>query len=87
MESPCEDGSGACVVDCLGGGDDFVLSAARAIGQEPVPVGLTLKPFADTTIDTITTAEATQYTLVLTILPAVASLAFGIVVLIRRKNR
>ncbi len=69
------------------GNEDFILSAARAIGQEPVPVGLTLKPFADKTIDTITTADATQYTLVLTILPAVCALVFGVVVLIRRKNR
>lgn len=69
------------------GNNDVLMSACRAIGQEPVPVGLNPKPFADTTIDVITSKEASQYTVVLTVLPAVAALVTGIVIIIRRKNR
>ena len=69
------------------GNSDVLLSVCRAIGQEPVPVGLDPKPFADKTIDVITTAEATQYTVVLTVIPAVIALVTGIVIIIRRKNR
>lgn len=69
------------------GNTDFLLTALRAIGREPVPVGLTFKPFADSTIDTVTTAEATQYTVVLAVTPAIIATAAGIVILVRRKNR
>ena len=69
------------------GNNNVLLSACRSIGQEPVPVGLNPKPFADTTIDSITSADATQYTLVLTIIPAVAALVCGVVIIVRRKNR
>ncbi len=69
------------------GNNDVILSACRSIGQEPVPVGLDPKPFADTTIDLITSAEATQYTVVLTVIPAIAALVCGIVIIVRRKNR
>ena len=69
------------------GNGDLLLSACRAIGREPVPVGISLKPFADYTIDNITTAEATQYTVVLTVLPLLIATVTGAIVLIRRKNR
>lgn len=69
------------------GNTDFFLTALRAIGREAVPVGLDFKPFADDTIDTVTTSAATQYTVVLAVIPAVAALATGIVVIVRRKNR
>ena len=69
------------------GNNDVLLSACRAIGQEPVPVGLDPKPFGDTTIDVITSSEATQYTLVLTILPSIVALVTGTVIIVRRKNR
>jgi len=69
------------------GNGAFLEYALRIIGQEPVPVGLTFKPFGDYTIDTVTTAEATQYTVVLTVVPAVLALGVGIVVIVRRKNR
>ena len=69
------------------GNTDLLLSVCRYIGREPVPVGLTFKPFADYDIDNITTAESTQYTVVLTVIPAVAAIIAGAIVLIRRKNR
>ncbi len=69
------------------GNRDLLLTVLRDIGREPVPVGLKFKPFADLTIDTITQSEATQYTVVLAIIPAVAALVCGVVVIVRRKNR
>ncbi len=69
------------------GNTDFLLTALRAIGREPVPVGLDPKPFADYEIDTVTTAEATQYTVVLALVPLLAASVTGIVIIVRRKNR
>ena len=69
------------------GNTDFLLTALRAIGREPVPVGLMFKPFADDTIDTVTTSEATQYTVVLAVVPLLASIITGAVIIIRRKHR
>ncbi len=69
------------------GNTDLLLSVLRSIGREPVPVGLDPKPFADYTIDTITTAQSTQYTVVLTVVPAVVAAVAGAIVLIRRKNK
>lgn len=69
------------------GNNAFVEYALRTVGREPVPVGLTWKPFGDLTIDTVTTKEATQYTLVLTLVPAILSMGIGIFVIVRRKNR
>ena len=76
---------------CLGtdgyGNNELLLSLCRYIGHEPVPVGIDMKPFADYDIDSITTAAVTQYTVILTAVPAVAAICAGAVVLIRRKNR
>ena len=69
------------------GNTDFLLTALRAIGREPVPVGLMFKPFADDTIDTITTSEATQYTVVLAVVPMLVAAITGAVIIIRRKHR
>lgn len=65
----------------------FLEYAFRTVGQESVPVGLTFKTLNDSTIDTVTTKEATQYTVTLTLVPIVVALCVGAVVLIRRKNR
>ena len=69
------------------GNNDALLSIFRTVGKELAPVGLKPKPFEDSTIDVITTAEATRYTVILALIPAVASLLTGVVVLVRRKNR
>lgn len=69
------------------GNGDLLLSVCRFIGREPVPVGIGLKPFADTTIDNITAAAAIRFTVILTVIPAVAAIAAGAVVLVRRKNK
>ncbi len=69
------------------GNTDLLLSVCRSIGREPVPVGLGFKAFADFTIDTVTSKEATQYTVVLTVVPVLVATVAGIVVLVRRKHR
>ena len=69
------------------GNTDFLLTALRGIGREPVPVGLMFKPFFDDTIDTITTSDATQYTVVLAVVPLLVAVVTGAVIIIRRKHR
>lgn len=69
------------------GNTDLLLTALNQIGREPVPVGLERKPLSDKTIDTVTEADATQYTVVLALIPAIASIACGVVILVRRKYR
>ena len=69
------------------GNNDFLLSALHMSGREPVPVGLDFKEFANFEIESITNEEATQYTLVLTIVPVLISLCAGVFVIVRRKNR
>lgn len=69
------------------GNNDFLLSALQMSGREPVPVGLDFKEFANFEIESITNEEATQYTLVLTIVPVFIALCAGVFVIVRRKNR
>ena len=69
------------------GNDDFMLSALQMSGREPVPVGLDFKKFANYEIESVTTEEATQYTLVLTLVPIFVALCAGVFVIVRRKNR
>ena len=69
------------------GNTDFLLTALRSMGREPVPVGLMFKPFADDTIDTITTADATQFTVILALAPLLICTVTGAVIIIRRKHR
>ncbi len=80
-------GSEACLESNAYGNSDFLLSAFQMSGREPVPVGLAYKEFANYTIQTITTAQATTYTVLLTVIPAVVCLFVGVFVIIRRKNR
>jgi len=67
------------------GNTDVLLSALRSMGKELVIVGLKHKPFASTDIEIITTAQANQYTIVLTVIPAVVVFGLGIFVMVRRK--
>ncbi len=69
------------------GNTDLMLSALRATGREFIPVGLNLKPFASTDIETLTTAQANRYTVILILLPTLITAAVGIYVLVRRKYR
>jgi hypothetical protein len=67
------------------GNNDLMMALLRAIGGEVTPVGLQFIPFADTTIDNITTSQYTQYTIILTAVPAILALGIGVYVNVRRK--
>lgn len=77
--------SGDLLQSATYGNTDVLLSALRSMGKELVTVGLSHKPFADTTIETLTVAQANQYTVVLTVIPAALIFAAGIYVIVRRK--
>jgi len=65
--------------------EDILAAAMRAVGRERVLSMLDFKPFDDSDI-TITTAEANNWTVAMTLaIPAVITLC-GIVVIIRRKH-
>jgi hypothetical protein len=67
------------------GNTDMMLSALRATGRELVPVGIDLKPFASTEIETLTTARANRYTVILIVAPTLITAIAGVYVLVRRK--
>jgi len=67
------------------GNSDVMLSVLRAVGKELAIANLSHKPFASTTIENITTAQANRYTAILVIIPAVAAIASGVYILVRRK--
>ena len=69
------------------GNADFMLTALQMAGREPVPVGLAYKEFANYTIESITSAEATTYTVIFTLAPIVIAFVAGVFVIVRRKNR
>ena len=69
------------------GNTDLMLSALRATGRENIPIGLDIKPFNSTTIESLTTAQANRYTAVLIILPTLITAIAGVYVLVRRKYR
>ncbi|MFA6948460.1 MAG: hypothetical protein WCQ72_05720, partial [Eubacteriales bacterium] len=67
------------------GNKDILYSMMKALGREKVPVNLDFKVFEDKTLD-LTTAEATRWTIVYTlVLPAIFAAA-GVVVFIRRRH-
>ena len=69
------------------GNEDLLLQAFDMCGREPVPVGLDFKQFANYEIESISTGDATKYTVALTVAPIVIALCAGVFVLVRRKNR
>lgn len=69
------------------GNEDLLLTVFQMCGREPVPVGLDFKEFANFKIESISTGDATKYTVALTVAPIVIALGSGVFVLVRRKNR
>lgn len=69
-----------------GYGNHTVLSYATSqLGRDAVAVSIDTKYFSDTEISNITATEANVYTVVLTVVPTIAILAAGVVVIIRRR--
>lgn len=67
------------------GNTDVILLTLRLMSRETVPVSLKFKPFADTTIDSITTRQIVRDTLLLTLIPATVAIVAGVFIMVRRK--
>lgn len=67
-------------------GNHSVLAYACSImGREIVAVSLDCKYFGDTEINNVTAADANQYTIVLTVVPATIIFIAGVYIMVRRK--
>lgn len=67
------------------GNSDVLISALRAVGKETIVVDLAHKPFDKTEIESLTTAQANQYTVILAAVPTLIVMVLGIFVVVRRK--
>ncbi len=65
--------------------EPFLLSALGAMGKTDTPVEMSSQPFAESTIYTLTTANARNITIALTAIPTVICIASGLIILLRRK--
>ena len=68
------------------GNSSVLLASIESIGNDRIPTSLTSKPFADSTIDTITVAQKTYITVVLATVPALIAFGAALIILIRRKH-
>lgn len=69
-----------------GYGNHTVLTyAASMLGRDMISVSIDCKYFSDMEISSITAAEANQYTVVLTVVPAAVIFIAGIYIMVRRK--
>ena len=67
------------------GNAEVLMSALRAVARETIVVDLKFKPFDTTEIKTLTTAQANQYTIILSVVPATVVLGLGIYIVVRRR--
>lgn len=67
------------------GNKDILYAAMKALGKEKVPADLDFKVFEDQTLD-LTTAEATRWTIVFTLVLPLIAAAAGVVVFVRRRH-
>ncbi len=68
------------------GNNGTLMGIISYMGKENAPVELSYKPFSSTSITALTVKDANTVTVLLTVIPALASLILGAIVLIRRKN-
>ncbi len=68
------------------GNRDSLYSMLRIMQKEIVYINLAKKPFARAEIESLTSANATSYTLALTIIPASIVFVSGIVIMVRRRR-
>jgi hypothetical protein len=69
------------------GNREVLNQAFYQMGKDAVPSYVPYIPFADLTIDTLTTERANSFTLWLTILPPVIFFSIGLFVIVRRKYK
>lgn len=67
------------------GNKDILSSVMKALGKEKVPIDLDFKVFDDNSLD-ITTAEATKWTIVYTLLLPIIVSGLGVAVWLRRRH-
>ena len=67
------------------GNSEVLVQTMRVIARETIVVDLGIKFFDVTEIETLTTAQANQYTVILTVVPAVIMLGLGVFVVVRRR--
>ena len=67
------------------GNGSVLMASIETIGNDRIPTTLSSKPFADSTIDTITVAQKTYITVILATVPALIASAVGLIILIRRR--
>ena len=67
------------------GNHQLITYACSMMGRDVVSVSLDYKPFASTEIKNLVAADATQYTIVLTVVPASIIFIAGVVIMVRRK--
>ena len=68
------------------GNGNVLLATIETIGNDRIPTTLTSKPFADSTIDTITVSQKTYITVLLAVVPAALVFCTGMIILVRRKH-
>lgn len=68
------------------GNRESLYSMMRIMQKEIIYINLAKKPFARTEIESLTTSDATSYTLALAIVPAAAVFVCGVIVNIRRRR-
>lgn len=68
------------------GNSRALMSLIRYMGKDDVPADLVIKPFVGTEIESLTTADANLYTVILAAIPAVVLAVLGVVVIVRRRN-
>lgn len=67
------------------GNSEVLISALRSVARETIVVDFRPKPFDTTQISSLTTAQANQYTVVLSVVPPAVVLGLGIYIVVRRK--
>ncbi len=68
------------------GNSDALLRLLGRFGNLRTPEGLTIKPFQSTDMSLVTTAQKLRWTLLLSILPALAIAAVAVPILVRRRH-
>ena len=67
------------------GNHELLTYACSMMGRDVVSVSLDYKPFSSTEIKNLIASDATQYTIVLTVVPAAIVFIAGVVIMVRRK--
>lgn len=67
------------------GNRESLYSMMRIMQKEIIYINLAKKPFSNTKIESLTTSDATSYTLALAIIPATITFVCGVIVVVRRK--